>query len=237
MLRCIAIDDEELALELLVDNISRVPYLQLVASCNNAFEAMKVLQHEEIDLVFSDIQMPGLTGLQFIQSVPKWCMFILVTAYERYALQGFNLNVVDYLVKPVELSRFIQACNKANELYELKVKPKAIDHSATPDYIFVNVEYSLLKVMLSDILWIEGLKDYVKIHLKSSPKPVVTRISMKSMEERLPAAAFLRIHKSFIVAKRDITAIRKNSVFINDMELPVGENYKDDVDTFVKRLQ
>jgi len=237
MLRCIAIDDEELALELLVDNISKVPYLQLVAPCSNAFEAMKVLQHEEIDLVFSDIQMPGLTGLQFIQSVPKSCMFVLVTAYERYALEGYNLNVVDYLLKPVELSRFIQACNEAKELYELKAKPKAADHSATPDYIFVNVEYSLLKVMLSDIFWIEGLKDYVKIYLKSSTKPVVTRISMKSMEERLPASAFLRIHKSYIVAKRDITAIRKNSVFINNRELPVGENYKDDVDAFTKRLQ
>lgn len=237
MLRCMAIDDEELALELLVDNISKVPYLQLVASCSNAFEAMKVLQHEEIDLVFSDIQMPGLTGLQFIQSVPKSCMFILVTAYERYALESYNLNVVDYLLKPVELSRFIQACNRAKELYELKVKPKTADDSATTDYIFVNVEYSLLKVMLSDILWIEGLKDYVKIHLKSSSKPVVTRISMKSMEERLPASAFLRIHKSFIVAKREITAIRKNSVFMNTMELPVGENYKDDVDAFTKRLQ
>lgn len=237
MLRCMAIDDEELALELLVDNISKVPYLQLVASCSNAFEAMKVLQHEEIDLVFSDIQMPGLTGLQFIQSVPKSCIFILVTAYERYALESYSLNVVDYLLKPVELSRFIQACNKAKELHELKAKPKAADDSAIPDYIFVNVEYSLLKVMLSDILWIEGLKDYVKIHLKSSSKPVVTRISMKSMEERLPASAFLRIHKSFIVAKREITAIRKNSVFMNTMELSVGENYKDDVDAFTKRLQ
>ncbi len=237
MLRCMAIDDEELALELLADNISRVPYLQLVASCSNAFEAMKVLQHEEVDLIFSDIQMPGLTGLQFIQSVPKTCMFILVTAYERYALESYNLNVVDYLLKPVEMSRFIQACNKAKELYELKVKPKAADNSALPDYIFVNVEYSLLKVMLSDILWIEGLKDYVKIYLKSSTKPVITRISMKSMEERLPASAFLRIHKSFIVAKRDIATIRKNSVFINNRELPVGENYKDDVDAFTKRLQ
>lgn len=164
-------------------------------------------------------------------------MFILVTAYERYALESYNLNVVDYLLKPVEMSRFIQACNKAKELYELKVKPKAADDSALPDYIFVNVEYSLLKVILSDILWIEGLKDYVKIYLKSSTKPVVTRISMKSMEERLPASAFLRIHKSFIVAKRDIATIRKNSVFINNRELPVGENYKDDVDAFTKRLQ
>src|SRR5688500_13164942 len=120
MLRCIAIDDEELALELLVDNIQKVPFLQLVATCNNPLEAIKVLQEEQIDLVFLDIQMPGLTGLQFIQTISKDIMFILVTAYEKYALEGYNLNVVDYLVKPVGLDRFIKACNKANELYQLR---------------------------------------------------------------------------------------------------------------------
>src|SRR6476469_6356217 len=122
MLRCIAIDDEELALELLEDNIRQVPYLELVASCSNALQAIKVLQEQAVDLVFTDIQMPGLTGLQFIQSVPQACMFILVTAYEKYALEGFNLNVVDYLVKPVSLERFIKACNKAMEYYLLKTR-------------------------------------------------------------------------------------------------------------------
>src|SRR3712207_6001048 len=115
MLRCIAIDDEELALELLEDNIRKVPYLSLVATCSNPLEAIKILQEQAVDLVFLDIQMPGLTGLQFIQSIPQQCMFILVTAYEKYALEGFNLNVVDYLVKPVALDRFIKACNKAWE--------------------------------------------------------------------------------------------------------------------------
>jgi two-component system LytT family response regulator len=235
MLRCIALDDEELALELLVDNINRVPYLQLVASCSNAFEAMKVLQEQPVDLVFSDIQMPGLTGLQFIQSVPQTCMFILVTAYEKYALEGYNLNVIDYLVKPVALERFIQACNKAQELHTLKTKSAPAVKTEAAEYFFINVDYSLLKVVFSDVIWIEGLKDYVKIHLKSTDKPLVARLSMKALEEQLPASLFLRIHKSYIVSKAFITAIRKNSVFIKTTELPIGDNYKEAVDVYTKR--
>ncbi len=226
MLRCIAVDDEPLALELLEDNISKVPFLQLVATCSNPMEAMKILQEQAVDLIFLDIQMPGLTGLQFIQSLTHKPMIILITAYEKYALEGFNLDVVDYLVKPVSLDRFIKACNKARELQQLKQKSQG-SAAAEADYIFVNVDYSLLKVVLSDITWIEGLKDYIKINLKSSPRPVITRMAMKSVEEQLPASRFIRIHKSFIVSKAQITAVRKNSVFIGQMELPVSDNYRD----------
>jgi two-component system, LytTR family, response regulator len=225
MLRCIAIDDEELALELLEDNITKVPFLELVAACSNPMEALRIMQGQSVDLVFVDIQMPGLNGLQFIQSSPQQCMFILITAYEKYALDGYNLNVVDYLLKPVELNRFIQACNKANELYQLKQKPK--QESVQQDYFFVNVEYSLHKVEKADITYIEGLKDYIKIHLKSSPKPVITRMSLKAVEEQLPSQQFVRIHKSFIVAVAAITSIRKSSVFIQDMELPISDNFRD----------
>jgi len=227
MIQCIAIDDEPLALELLVDNISKVPYLHLVAACDNAMEAMKILQEQPIDLVFLDIQMPGLTGLQFIQTLKEKPMFILVTAYEKYALEGFELEVTDYLVKPVSLQRFIKACNKANELYQLKAKPKQIVTDSNPGYFFVHVDYSQLKVVFDDIAYIEGLKDYIKIHLKSSSRPIITRMSMKSLEDLLPASLFIRIHKSYIVSVKHITAIRKNSVFIETVELPVGENYRD----------
>jgi two-component system, LytTR family, response regulator len=228
MLRCIAIDDEPLALELLEDNISKVPYLELVATCSNPIEAMKVLQQQPVDLVFLDIQMPGLTGLQFIQSLSKKPMFILITAYEKYALEGYNLDVVDYLVKPVPLERFIKACGKALELHELKTARGA--PAAAAGHIFVNVDYSLLKVQLSDILFIEGLKDYIKIHLKSSPsKPVVPRMSMKAIEEELPSSQFVRVHKSFIVSREHITAVRKNSIFIGQMEIPVSDNYRDTI--------
>ena len=227
MLRCIAIDDEPLALELLEDNISKVPYLELVALCSHPLEAMNILQHQQVDLIFLDIQMPGLTGLQFIQSLSQKPMFILITAYEKYALDSYNLDVIDYLVKPVALERFIKACNKAWELHQLKTKQPDTTKEETPDYLFVNVEYSLVKVVITDIMWIEGLKDYIKIHLHHSSKPIVTRMNMKTMEDDLPHSAFLRIHKSYIVSIKYITAIRKNSVFINDLELPVGENYRD----------
>ena len=229
MLRCIAVDDEPLALELLEDNISQVPYLQLVATCSNAMEAMKVLEKEPIDLLFLDIQMPGLTGLQFIQSMREKPMIILITAYEKYALEGFNLDVTDYLVKPVSLDRFVKACNKAKELYELKQRSKNKETGEKPDYLFVNVDYSLVKVNFSDIKFVEGLKDYIKIHLKNSARAIITRMPMKSIEEELPANKFLRIHKSYIVSKDHVTAIRKNSVFIDEMELPVGENFREAV--------
>ncbi len=233
MLRCIAIDDEELALELLEDNISKVEYLELVDKYNNPLKAIKALQEQSIDLVFLDIQMPGLSGLQLIQSIPNKPMFILVTAYEKFALEGYDLNVVDYLVKPVPLDRFIKACNKALELHNLKTPSKLIPEQNTPDYFFVNVDYSLLKIVKSDIIYIEGLKDYVKIHIKSTPKPIVPRITMKGLEEMLAGSQFIRIHKSYIVSINSITAIRKNSVFIGSLELPVSENYHDSLDSLV----
>ena len=231
MLRCLAIDDEPLALELLEDNISQVPFLQLAGKCNNAIEAIQFLKENSVDLIFLDIQMPGLTGLQFIQSLTQKPMIILVTAYEKFALDGFNLDVVDYLVKPVALDRFIRACNKAWELYQLK--NKTVEN--IPEYFFVNVEYSLQKVEFGDILWIEGLKDYVKINLRSSSKPTVTRMSMKALEDQLPSSKFLRIHKSYILAIAAITSIRKNSVFVGNTEFPVGDNYKDGVAALINK--
>ena len=224
-MKCIAIDDEPLALDLLEDNISMVPYLHLTGKCNNAFEAIEILRQQPVDLIFLDIQMPGLTGLQFLESLPNKPLVILITAYEKYALEGFNLDVTDYLVKPVSLERFIKACNKAQELHQLKTGGKTAREQA--DFFFVNADYSLVKVVFADIIWIEGLKDYVKIHLRNNQKPVVTRMSIKGLEEDLPTARFVRIHKSYIVAIAAITAIRKNNIYMNELELPVGDTYRD----------
>jgi len=235
MLRCLAIDDEPLALELLEDNISQVPYLKLEGTCSNALEALKFLQTQTVDLIFLDIQMPGLTGLQFIQSLTQKPMIILITAYEKFALEGFNLDVIDYLVKPVPLDRFIKACNKAWELFNLRAKKAENSSSTESEFFFVNVEYSLLKVEFADIQWIEALKDYIRIHLKNSSKPVITRMSMKAIEEELPPSRFLRVHKSFIVSVAAITSVRKNSIFIGSQEIPVGDNYKEAVNMLVSK--
>ncbi len=236
MIRCLAIDDEPLALELLEDNISKVPFLTLVAACDNALEAMKIMQQESIDLLFLDIQMPGLTGLQFIQSMPAPPMIILITAYEKYALEGFNLAVTDYLVKPVSLDRFVKACNKAKQLFDLRAQPKNAGTATTPGYFFVNVDYSLVKITISDIIYIEGLKDYIKIHLKSSSRPLVTRMPIKTIEEQLPSQEFIRIHKSYIVSVAFVTAVRKSSVFIDQLELPVGDSYRESVTNLTGRM-
>ena len=236
MIRCMAIDDEPLALELLEDNISKVPFLQLVAACDNAMDAMKIMQQEPIDLIFLDIQMPGLTGLQFIQTMTVKPMIILITAYEKYALEGFNLDVTDYLVKPVPLDRFVKACNKAQQLFDLRLQQKTLSSAGNPGYFFVNADYSLIKVTISDIVYIEGLKDYIRIHLKSSQKPLVTRMPMKTIEEQLPVSDFIRIHKSYIVSITFITAIRKSSVFIDTLELPVSDTYRDAVTLLTGKL-
>nr|WP_199156328.1 LytTR family DNA-binding domain-containing protein [Pedobacter sp. ASV2] len=232
MINCLAIDDEPLALNLLADNISKIPFLNLVASCDDAFSANKIMQEQPIDLIFIDIQMPGITGLQFIQSLVKKPMIILVTAYKQYALDGFAMDVLDYLMKPVSMDRFMKACNKAKDLYELK---QPIEHlaSAKQEYMFVNVGYSLMKIIFNDITYIEGLKDYVQIHLSNTPKAAIVRVSMKNMEEQLPNY-FERIHKSYIINIKQVTSIRKNSVFIQDRELSVSDSYKFVIEKLLK---
>jgi DNA-binding LytR/AlgR family response regulator len=231
-MRCIAIDDEPLGLELLVDSIQKLPYLQLIGAFNDPLEALMLLQREPIDLVFSDIQMPDLNGMQFIKAVQNPPLFILVTAYENYAVEGYSLNVVDYLLKPVALDRFIQACNKAHQLFQLK--KGSVEEKKGPAYFFINADYTQLKIVYADITYIEGLKDYIKIHLHSTAKPVISRMSLKQLEEQLPPSLFIRIHKSYIVSKEYITAVKKNSIYLNTLELPVGESYKDVVDQIVQ---
>jgi two-component system, LytTR family, response regulator len=226
-MKCIAVDDEPFALALLQDNIRQVPTLELVASCSTAMEALTVLNQQEVDLIFLDIQMPGLTGLQLLQSLSVRPMVILITAYEKYALEGFNLDVIDYLVKPVPFERFLKACNKAIDFFRLK-KNVSMEFHPRPDYFFVNAEYGLVKIVFSEIRLIEGLKDYLKIHL-GEPKPLIIRMSMKSIEEKLPPGKFFRIHKSYIIAVSHITAIRRNSVFLRELELPLSDMYKDDL--------
>lgn len=229
-MNCIAVDDEPLALSLLESNISKIPFLNLRASCSDAFEALKILSNEKIDLVFIDIQMPGLTGLQFIKSLENPPMFILITAYKQYALDGHDLAVVDYLLKPVALDRFIKSCVRAKELHDLKQLKTSQLTENKPQYFFVNADYSQIKVVFADIQYLEGLGDYIKFHLKSSSKPLVVRTSFKSLETDLPKEQFIRIHKSIMVSKAEVTAIRTNSIFLGNSEFSIGETYREAVE-------
>lgn len=226
MIRCLVVDDERFARELIEDNIRLIPFLELVASCKNTEEAMKVMAVEKIDLVFLDIQMPGLSGIQWLNAgLLHQPMVIMVTAYENYALEGFNLNVLDYVVKPVAFDRFLKAANKAMELFLLKNKQEAQLPSET-NTLFVNSDYSLVRINTDHITHIEGLKDYIKIYQLHTEKPIIPRLSLHYMEDKLPSSKFLRVHRSFIVALDKIISVKKNRLYLPDADIPFTDNYR-----------
>ncbi len=229
---CLVIDDEPLALDLLEDNIKKIPFLKLLAKCGNALEANEFLNEQAVDLIFLDIQMPGLTGIQFLQGLSKTPpLVIFITAYEQYALEGYALDVIDYLLKPVPFERFIKAVNKAHDKFQSR--KTQITAPAAADYIFVNSEYNLVRIDFADVAYIEGLKDYVKIFLVSATRPVITRMSMKSMEATLPADQFVRIHKSFIVSLNKITSIRKGRISLLKSIIPISEHFKENLYKYI----
>jgi two-component system LytT family response regulator len=232
MINCIAVDDEPLALSLLADNISKIPFLRLCATCDGAVSANSALQEDEIDLIFIDVQMPGITGIQFIKSLVKQPMVIIVSAYNQYALDGFELDVVDYLVKPVPLERFMKACNKAKELAELKSLKQNLNIQPLT-YTFLNAGYSLVKIVFDEVLYIEGLRDYVKINFVDDRKPAVIRLSFKALEKTWPAY-FMRIHKSFIVNTKQIHTVTKTAIVIGEHELPLGEAFRQSVTKMIE---
>lgn len=232
-LTCLAIDDESLARKMLEDNIRQVPFLELVGTCKNAFEAMEALQEKQVDLMFLDIQMPGMLGTKFLDTLPVKPMVIFVTAYSNYAVESYELDVVDYLMKPVPMERFIKAAYKALDLKQKNTTSESAQTNSSPDFFFVNVEYSLVKITMSDITHIEGMKDYVKIYLSGSRKPVLTKSTLKAIEEKLPVTGFMRVHKSFIVNLSRIESIRNRELRIGEWEIPVGEANVEDLMRFV----
>jgi DNA-binding LytR/AlgR family response regulator len=232
MIKCLAVDDETPALEILEDNIRQVPFLQLVKKCKNAYAAIEVLKEEPIDLLFLDIEMPGINGLDFLKSLTDKPMVIFITAYKNYAVEGFDLDVLDYLIKPVAFNRFLKAAVKALEYQKFKEQENA-PSTHFPDYIFVHTEYQLKKVFLHEITYIESLRNYVKIHITTTARPIVSKLSMKAIEEKLPAGKFARVHKSFIVMLDKIGSIRNDTIQIGETEIPVSRSYREE---FFKKI-
>ena len=232
MLNVLIVDDEPLALDVLETYIEQMPDLNLVRRCTNALEANEALKNEQIDLIFLDIQMPQLTGIDFVKTLTNPPMIIFTTAYPNYAIQGFDLNALDYLLKPISLERFMKAVNKAIEQAELlKRENQSGVGGEGMEFFFVKADKKLVKVNFDDILYIEGLKDYVIIRLHHGR--VITLQTMKSLEEKLPYGRFKRIHRSYIVAMDKITAIEGNMVEVIEKEkpklLPIGKNYRDEL--------
>ncbi len=234
-LKCIAVDDEPLALDILEDYISKVPFLELVSKTENAIEALQLVQAGGIDLVFLDIQMPDLTGIQFLKIAKDKSNYILTTAYSQYALESYDLNVSDYLLKPIAFDRFYKAVEKVKNLVQLEEaspavtpEPVAASPASSPvqDYIFVKTEHKIQKIQLDDILYIEGLKDYISIY--TSTERIITLQNMKKMEETLPKGEFKRVHKSYIVALDKIESIERSRIAIKGKIIPIGDTYRDD---------
>jgi DNA-binding LytR/AlgR family response regulator len=225
-IRCIAIDDEPLALQLIADDIGKIPFLELIATCSSSLEALELLQKESVDLIFLDIQMPVLTGTQFLRSLKNPPLVIMTTAYEQYALEGFELNVLDYLVKPISFERFLTAVNKVH--YQFKLLKGLLPASPlmpNESSFFVHSEYKEIKINYTDVVYVEGFKDYVKIFTVNQAAPILTRLNLKAMEAKLPVSLFCRIHNSFIVALSKIESFQKTQVFIGKKPIPIGEKF------------
>lgn len=242
MLNVLIVDDEPLALDVLETYIGQMPDLHLVRRCSNAIEANEVLKNESVDLMFLDIQMPQLTGTDFVKTLIRPPMIVFTTAYPNYAIQGFDLNALDYLLKPISFERFVKAVNKAVEHAELSQREAApAAHSNALgeglDFFFVKADKKLVKVNFDDIIYIEGLKDYVIIRLLNGR--VITLQTMKSLEDRLPQMRFRRIHRSYIVALEKILAIEGNMVEVQEKDkpklLPIGKNYRDDLLVLIEK--
>jgi DNA-binding LytR/AlgR family response regulator len=233
-MKTIAIDDEPLALKLVVDYVNKTPYLELVGAFDNPLDAVEFLANQDAELIFVDIQMPDLTGIEFIRSLEEEHKIIFTTAYEKYAVEGFKLNAVDYLLKPFSYEEFLKAAGKARKLAEMEA-------SATPtieannQFLFLKSEYKIRRINFNDILYIEGLKDYIKVFTAGEDKPLLSLNSIKSLEQKLPEEKFMRVHRSYIVNLDKIETIERSRIVFGKIYIPVSDQYKDKFQEFLDK--
>ena len=231
IIKCAVVDDEPLAVELLANYVKKIPFLELCGKYTNATDALHGIGEQPVDLLFLDIQMPELNGLELSRMVPENTRIVFTTAFNQYAVDGYRVNALDYLLKPISYADFLEACNKAMQWFQL-VQQSEQQPAATapaneePRSIFVKSEYKLLQIQLDDIRYIEGLKDYVKIYTEQSPRPILSLMNMKAIEQMLPESRFIRVHRSFIVQKSKIREIERNRIVFGDVYIPIGDSYK-----------
>lgn len=235
-LSTIIVDDEPLALDLLERYVIRTPFLSLKAKCYGSTQAIEVLSKGDIDIAFLDIQMPGMNGLELSKIVGERTQIVFTTAFDRYALDGFKVGAVDYLLKPFDYSEFLRAASKILRWYTMTQQntPKTAEKTS-PEYIMVKADYKQVRIALSNILYIEGVKDYVKIHLKDSAKPIMTLSSLKAMEDTLPVDIFVRIHRSFIVNTNAIEVIERSRIVFGKEYIPISDNYRENFDRVISK--
>lgn len=225
----IIIDDEKAAINVLTNFVEKVPFLQLKFATRDAFKGLEILNNQAVDLLLLDIEMPDITGIELLKSLEKKPLVIFTTAYDNYALQGYELDVLDYLVKPIRFDRFLKAVNKAHKLH---LANKGTITQKEEGYLLIKVEYKNVKIDFSDILYIEGLKDYLKVHTKKEMH--LTRLSLKSIQAKLPSNQFIRVHRSYIVAQKEITSFQKGQIYLSEIAIPIGISYQDEVQLRLK---
>jgi two-component system LytT family response regulator len=234
-IRCIAIDDEPLAVKKIAGYIQKVPFLELVAECRSAAEAMSIMDTTNVQLLFIDINMPDISGMEFVKSLANKPYIVFTTAYSEYAVEGFQVDAVDYLLKPITFSNFLKAANKVKNLVELTTNSQPESIRANADYLFVKSDYKLIRINLHDIRYIESMHEYIKIHLVND-KPIMTMLSMKAIEENLPSDRFMRVHRSFIVNLSKVSVVeRSRIVFDGNIYIPVSDQYKSKFQSYIDK--
>ncbi|WP_244214234.1 LytR/AlgR family response regulator transcription factor [Pedobacter jejuensis] len=233
-LQAIAIDDEPIALEVVKNLLEEMPFVKLTACFTKAIEAIGYLSENEIQLIFLDIKMPGLSGIEFIKSLPKPPMIIFTTAYSEHAVQSFELDAVDYLLKPFSFARLLKACNKAYELHQLKGNNRELKSKSLPS-IFIKSGFEQIKIDLTDLRYAESSGNYMKLHLDGQTS-ITSRLTVSEAESLLPINSFIRVHRSFIVARDKVTKVDKRSVWLNETEIPIGPSYISEIENLLKSL-
>ena len=231
MINCLLIDDEPLALQLLEDYVNKTPYLSLIGKFEEPMQALSLLESKQADLLFLDIKMPDISGIEFFRSLTNKPEVIFTTAYSEYAMDGFELRAMDYLLKPISFEKFLASCNRVRDFFEFK----QTRNNREKDYFFINAAHKLHKIFYDDILYLEGLKDYTKIHLSSSSAPLIILHSLKYFEDLLEQSEFIRIHRSYIISIRKVLTVSRKSVMIQSCELPVSDNYREGFFSIVEK--